>query len=165
MKLKVIIAGSRDFDSYELVKDKFLEFSEYIDSEFEIISGGARGADRLGEKLAKELGMSVQQFIPDWNGPKGKSAGHIRNAEMANVGDILLAFWDGESRGTEGMIDLANKKGLAVSVYTYVWIKTSETTGDGFQTNFTNFYKQLHVNGEPYGRKIAIKYDEYLGGD
>lgn len=86
-----------------------------------IVSGGARGTDTLGKRFANEMGSEITRFIPDWNG-FGKRAGYVRNAEMAKftVEDgnhgVLIAFWDGVSRGTKHMIDLANKHGLEVYV-------------------------------------------------
>ena len=89
-----------------------------------IISGGARGADTLGERFANEMGLEIFRFIPDWDG-LGKRAGYVRNAEMAkfavedgNYG-VLIAFWDGQSRGTKHMIDLAKRYGLEVHVVNY----------------------------------------------
>lgn len=89
-----------------------------------IISGGARGTDKLGEKFAEEYKLQVKQFIPDWDG-LGKKAGVVRNAEMARyaVADeskgMLIAFWDGVSKGTMHMIDLAKKHGLMVYLIKY----------------------------------------------
>jgi hypothetical protein len=117
MSIKIVIAGSRDFNSYDILKDKFLEFAGYYDfNSLEIVSGTARGADQLGEKLAEELGIKVARFPADWD-QFGKGAGYRRNAEMADYGDVLLAFWDGKSRGTRMMIELARKKGLLVQVF------------------------------------------------
>ncbi len=113
---KVIIAGSRGFDNYELLKnscDNILQYKPNV----EIVSGGARGADKLGEQYAKERKFSIKQFIPDWN--IGKSAGYLRNVEMAKYGDGLIAFWDGKSKGTGHMIDIANERGLLVRVITF----------------------------------------------
>lgn len=83
-----------------------------------------RGADTLGERFAKEFGLEVKRFIPDWDS-LGKRAGYVRNAEMAkySVEDgndgMLIAFWDGKSKGTKHMIDLANQYKLEVHVVNY----------------------------------------------
>ena len=76
-----------------------------------IISGHCRGADMLGEQLANKYSIPIKIFPADWD-KHGKAAGHIRNRQMAeyasdgdNIG-ILVAFWDGKSRGTKSMIDL-----------------------------------------------------------
>jgi uncharacterized protein YeaO (DUF488 family) len=112
--MRVIVAGGRDFNNYELVVktlDRLLPKNE----EVIIISGCANGADSLGEQYASDNGLLVERFPADWD-KHGKAAGPIRNAQMAEVGDKLIAFWDGESRGTKNMIDTATKKGLEVTV-------------------------------------------------
>lgn len=126
-ELRIVIAGSRDFNDYELLKREVLNIVKYDNRPkdyVKVISGGARGADTLGERFAKEFGLEVKRFIPDWDG-LGKRAGYVRNAEMAkfavkdgNYG-VLVAFWDSKSKGTKHMIDLANKHGLDVHVVNY----------------------------------------------
>jgi len=110
--MKVIIAGSRCIGNYETVKQAILDSGYEIT---EVVSGGARGVDRLGEQYAKEFGITIKQFIPDWDG-LGKKAGHVRNREMGDYSDALIALWDGESKGTSGMIDYAMKKNLKVFI-------------------------------------------------
>jgi hypothetical protein len=113
--IKVIIAGSRTFDDYDLLFEKCSQILEDYDSvAVEIVSGNARGADRLGERFAKEKGFALTLFPADWN-KFGKSAGYIRNKEMAEYADILIVFWDGVSKGTEHMIDLAGKYNLKIT--------------------------------------------------
>ena len=80
-----------------------------------IISGTARGADTLGEQYAREWGFKLQQFPADWKSC-GKTAGIIRNVQMADNADALIAFWDGKSRGTAHMINTAKKKRLPVRI-------------------------------------------------
>ena len=113
--MKVIIAGSREGFTIEDVRIAVLnrEFSGAIT---EVVSGAARGVDRLGEQWAKENDIPIKQFIPDWYG-LGKKAGYVRNREMGDYADALIALWDGESKGTKGMIEYAQKKGLKVYVY------------------------------------------------
>lgn len=114
--MKIIIAGSRDFDDYELLKEFCDSLCEnYLKNEIEIVSGRARGADRLGERYAKENNYSIKYFPANWD-KYGKSAGYRRNAEMAEYAYALIAFWDGKSKGTKHMIDLANKNKLNVSL-------------------------------------------------
>lgn len=84
----------------------------------EIVSGGARGADSLGEKFAREHGCKIKRFIPDWDG-LGKKAGFVRNWDMAKYADACVVFWDGKSKGTKHMIDLAKKEGLNLRVVEY----------------------------------------------
>ena len=115
--MKVIIAGSREFSDFQLLYTKCEEVLANA-NEVEIVSGTARGADKLGEHYASLKGYSVRQFPADWN-KHGKSAGYIRNKEMAEYADCLIAFWDGNSKGTKHMIDLAKERGLFVYIINY----------------------------------------------
>lgn len=83
-----------------------------------IVAGHASGADSLGEKLAVDHNLHCELHPADWE-RLGKAAGPIRNAEMADVSDALIAFWNGQSRGTKSMIELAKRKGLQVAVVRY----------------------------------------------
>jgi len=82
----------------------------------EVVSGGAKGVDRLGELWAQKRNIPITRFPAEWN-KYGKRAGYIRNKEMALYADALLAIWDGESKGTKHMIDSALEQGLWVCVY------------------------------------------------
>jgi len=111
--MKTIIAGSRN---YIKSIEAFVILDKIVPKETtEIVSGGAKGVDRIGEEWARKEGIPIKQFIPDWSG-LGKSAGYRRNVEMAEYADCLVAFWDGKSRGTKHMIDIAEKQGLPVTV-------------------------------------------------
>ena len=117
---RVIIAGTRYFNDYELLRtscNNLLSVKQRTHTVV-IISGTARGADQMGERYARERGYEIRQFPADWE-QYGKSAGHIRNAKMADNADALIAFWDGESKGTKNMIDNARRKGLEVRVIQY----------------------------------------------
>lgn len=116
----LIVAGSRDFHDYALAEDEIcnLIFDSANDDAViieSIMSGTARGADRLGERFAKEYGMELIKRPADWDA-YGRSAGYKRNARMASEADALIAFWDGKSRGTKNMIDLARKQGIPCKV-------------------------------------------------
>lgn len=122
--VKVIIAGSRNFYDYDKVEDTVVSFfmsRGILKENVEIISGGARGADKLGERLAISYGLKLSLFPAKWD-IYGKAAGMIRNKEMADYATkdsdkaILFAFWDGESHGTKGMIDIAKRCGMEVVV-------------------------------------------------
>lgn len=111
---RVIVAGTRTFADYALLEnklDRLLSGKENV----QIISGGAFGADALGEKYAKDRNLPLVVILADWNA-FGRSAGPIRNRKMAEQADALVAFWDGRSKGTKNMIDTANKLGLQVRV-------------------------------------------------
>jgi len=105
--MKLAIVGSRTFNDYELLKketDKLLEKYNIT----EIISGGAKGADSLAEKYAKEKKLKLTVFPAKWN-KYGKSAGFIRNNEIWEYADLGIAFWDGKSKGTQHSFKLAEK--------------------------------------------------------
>lgn len=117
---KVIIAGGREFSDYALLCescDKFL-CQKHQTHDIVVISGTARGADTLGERYAHERGYAVEKYPADWN-RDGKAAGPIRNAQMAKVADTLIAFWDGQSKGTANMIDQAKTRGLSIKIVKY----------------------------------------------
>ena len=113
--MRVIVAGSRDFSDWEYVEEKLYSTFENrpVDT---IVSGTAKGPDSHGIVWAEAEGITVMRFPADWEN-KGRGAGFIRNAEMAEYSDALIAFWDGESKGTKHMIDTALKGKLEVHVY------------------------------------------------
>jgi hypothetical protein len=120
--LKIIIAGGRDFKDYPLLRNKCdYHLTEFLESgtHIEIVSGRARGADKLGEKYAKERGFPIKYFPADWE-TYGKGAGPVRNGWMADYADMLIAFWDMESTGTSNMISQATNKNLIIRVEYYV---------------------------------------------
>ena len=103
--MKVVIAGSRSINSYDLV-ERTIQDSGYEVTE--VVSGRARGVDSLGEHWAERHDIPVKKFPADWD-KHGKAAGHIRNAEMAKYADAAILIWDGQSRGTKNMIDNMKK--------------------------------------------------------
>lgn len=115
---RVIIAGGRDFDDYQLLKSKMDGLLQNITDSITIVCGEAKGADSLGRRYAEERELQIQSFPANW-AEQGKAAGFIRNVEMAQNADVLVAFWDGESRGTKHMIETARKYGLQVRVIRY----------------------------------------------
>ena len=116
--MKIIIAGGRDFEDYNLLKEKCDKILSTINEEIIIVSGCAKGADLLGERYGNELGHQIIYFPANWR-LYGSGAGYVRNREMAEYADCLIAFWDGESRGTKNMIEEADKKGLKVRIINY----------------------------------------------
>ena len=108
--MKIIVAGSRvctTRNDYEKVKNELNKMTIT-----EIVSGGAVGADRLGEFYAQENNIKITRFLPDWS--VGRSAGPIRNRTMALYGDMLIVIWDGHSRGSQSMIRCANEQNLQI---------------------------------------------------
>lgn len=119
---RVIIAGGRDFNNYEGLAQVMDRLLVNVTDEIQIVCGMARGADRLGERYAKERGYSIRYFEADWD-EHGRAAGYIRNEEMAKNADALVAFWDGQSKGTRHMIETAQRYKLDVRVKRYTWRK------------------------------------------
>lgn len=107
--MKTIIAGSRNITS-----DKVLYVLDMTSGISEVISGGAKGPDAIGEEWAIKKGIPVKRFPADWN-KWGKSAGIRRNIEMLEYGDYLIAFWDGQSKGTKHIIETAPKYNVMVT--------------------------------------------------
>ena len=112
---KVIIAGGRDFESsvdvLNTIEGILCNKYNFGDGsgDIEMVTGTAKGADQIPYWYKEHYLIPIKEFPADWD-KHGKSAGHIRNAEMADYADALIAFWDGKSRGTKGMIDVAKKK-------------------------------------------------------
>lgn len=112
--MKIIVAGSRTFNDYHLLVEK-LDFFLKNQKDVTIISGTARGADKMGEDYAHQNNHKVEQYPAMWD-IYGKKAGYMRNEEMANVADGAVIFWDGESKGTKHMIDLCKKNKIKLRI-------------------------------------------------
>ena len=110
--MKTIIAGSRGLDDMSVLQAATAECGWRITC---VVSGTARGADRLGELWAHKRSLPVERYPADWT-THGKAAGYRRNELMAQNAEALIALWDGESRGTKHMIDIATRRGLKVYV-------------------------------------------------
>lgn len=117
--MKTIIAGSRTITNYDLV-EKAIQKSN-IDIT-EIVSGTASGVDSLGEQYAKKYNIPIKQFPADWN-TYGKRAGYLRNVEMAEYADACIIIWDGSSKGSKMMIDIARQHNLVLFIQKVKGIK------------------------------------------
>jgi len=116
---RIIVAGSRTFADYALLDRKLSHILQRLTpDDTVIVSGTARGADRLAEHWAGQHRFEVLRFPAQWN-VHGRRAGYVRNEQMLEVATGLVAFWDGQSRGTAHMIDIARKKGIKVVVVQY----------------------------------------------
>ncbi|WP_282055666.1 DUF2493 domain-containing protein [Maribacter luteus] len=114
--IKLIIAGGRDFNDYDMIKNEANKFiSELNPTAVIIVSGGAKGVDALGEKYARDNNFDIEIFKADWS-KYGRAAGPKRNKSMAQFASHLLAFWNGESKGTKSMISLAKRENLIIKV-------------------------------------------------
>lgn len=120
----LIIAGGRDFNSYEVLDESIkIKYPELCECDNLIVyCGTAKGADTIGEEWAKENEVKIKYFRPDWN-RLGKRAGIVRNKEMLEKATHLLCFWDGVSKGSKNMIEISIKKGIKVEVVLYKNIK------------------------------------------
>ena len=118
-KVKLIIAGGRDFTGYQQLRDAFAEFMErYENHEVAIICGMARGADLLGKRIAVLYDLPVIEMPANWD-TYGKAAGMIRNGEMAKIGSHLLLAWDGKSHGSANMLAQAQINNLEIKIVYY----------------------------------------------
>ena len=133
---RIIIAGGRNFSDYEMLRKEALSaiyrtFGKIDKNNVTIISGHAKGADSLGERFAKEFGLNTKIMPADWE-KYDKRTGYVRNEQMAlfakgcdeeddkiDIKGMLIAFWDGESRGTKHMIEIAKNKKMPVVVIKY----------------------------------------------
>jgi hypothetical protein len=115
-KFRVIIAGGRDFDDFRFLCKKCMKKLQNK-TDVTIVSGAAKGADQLGEKFANFMGYDIKRFPANWD--LGLVAGMLRNRDMAEYADALIAFWDGKSKGTKNMIEEAQKRNLQVAIYYY----------------------------------------------
>lgn len=119
-----LVVGSRSFNNYNYMCEKLNSLLQNK-KDIIIVSGGARGADSLAERYAKEHGYELKIFNADWN-TYGKSAGYRRNEEMhkfisapSGRDRVVVAFWDGSSKGTAHNFDLAVKYNNPIEVYRY----------------------------------------------
>lgn len=106
---KVAIIGSRNFSNIELFNSSIINiFKDNNIINPEIVSGGAIGADTFAKALAIKNNFKYTEFLPDWK-KFGKSAGPIRNRQIVEYSDLIIAFWDGQSRGTLSSIEFARE--------------------------------------------------------
>jgi hypothetical protein len=117
MSFNVVVAGGRDFCDARLMMVKLDKLFERVDDVC-IISGGARGADKLGERYALSKGYPYIIMPADWD-RYGKSAGYRRNQEMAERASACVVFWDGKSRGSKHMIDICEERDIPLRVVRY----------------------------------------------
>jgi hypothetical protein len=108
----IAIVGSRDFSNLELVR----KFVANMDERDIVVTGGARGVDTAAQATALDYGLTVRVIKPDWKRYK-RAAGMIRNEQIVEAADEVVAFWDGESRGTEDTINKARKAGKPVLIF------------------------------------------------
>jgi hypothetical protein len=109
---RVAIVGSRGYplmDSIDL-------FVQTLPPDTVVVSGGARGVDREAARAARRHGLSTMVFFADW-ATYGRRAGMVRNEQIVDHADQIVAFWDGQSPGTADTIRKARRKGLPVRIF------------------------------------------------
>lgn len=114
--MTLAIIGSCTFSDYDLLCRTMDQW--FPSGVTEVVSGGARGADRLGAQWAREQDIPVREFLPDWD-THGKRAGYLRNVDIVAAADVVLAFWDAVSKGTGHSLTLA-KKSKKTTLIVYV---------------------------------------------
>ena len=115
---RICVAGGRNFNDYKVLTVILTQYLSGATEKAAIVSGGAKGADALGERYAREHRMELHIYPAEWQ-TYGKRAGFIRNAAMAHIADELVAFWDGRSHGTRNMIEQMLHLGKPVAVFDY----------------------------------------------
>ena len=119
--LKIVIAGSRTITDYSALLTaltKAIQVNVIVPAHsFEIVSGGAQGVDTLARQYAHETGYPLIEMKPQYRGPNDRGAPLRRNEDIANYGDVLVAVWDGKSRGTNHIIEYMRKLGKPVYVH------------------------------------------------
>lgn len=119
--MKVIVAGGRDFTDADLMVREVhkLALAGHIKDDSSLVCGMARGADMTAYRVWRDIfDLPINKFPADWDA-EPRRAGFIRNTEMAKYADVLIAFWDGKSKGTKHMIDTMRQLGKPVYVINY----------------------------------------------
>ncbi len=107
--MKVAVIGSRQLHVYDLEK--------YLPKEVtELVSGGARGIDTCAREYAKQHGLTITEFLPDYEA-YGRVAPLKRNLQIIDYADLVLAFWDGHSRGTRYVIEHCRSQGKKIRIF------------------------------------------------
>lgn len=109
-KERVAIVGSRKYPDLEKVRAYVMALPTNV----VIVTGGAEGVDKMTEETARLRGLDVEIYLPDWS--QGKKAGPLRNQQIVANADRVVAFWNGQSRGTKNSIELAQKRGIPVEI-------------------------------------------------
>lgn len=115
--MKVLVCGGRDYSDREYLY-RVLNLTARELGAFTVVQGDCRGADRMAGDWAIKYGMKVEIFPANWD-VHGKAAGFIRNKEMIEVADRVIAFWDGQSRGTAHTIQLAQHRYIPTKIVKY----------------------------------------------
>ncbi len=110
---QIAVVGSRGFNNFILLN---AHLDKMLTPPFRIVTGGAAGADQMAQEYAKDKGQQVLVIYPDYKQHGGTKAPHIRNEQILDEAEGVIAFWDGESRGTRSVIEKAKEKGIRTVV-------------------------------------------------
>lgn len=113
-KKRIALIGSRELENKIQLRRAAKTFLLQYPN-IELVSGGAKGADQIAEELAEEMGLKITIFFPNYH-EHGKIAPLLRNCQIVNEADIILAIWDGKSKGTAHTLGLARQKGIPIYI-------------------------------------------------
>lgn len=111
--MKIAIIGSREAGNINLEQELINRLGIFTNDT--IISGGARGIDTLAAQVARKHGIRLLEFRPDY-ATYGRGATFVRNRQIVDEADVVIAFWNGTSRGTKYTIEYAKKKYVPVVI-------------------------------------------------
>ncbi len=107
--MRVAVVGSRGLCVEHL--------EDYLPTDTtEIISGGARGVDTSAREYALRHGLKLTEYLPEYS-RYGRAAPLKRNITILESADLVLAFWDGKSKGTKNVIDHCRKRNIPITVH------------------------------------------------
>ena len=119
-QIRLAIVGSREFNDYNTLENVIENICDENEFEIiEIVSGGARGADALGEQYANKYSIDKNIFYADWK-TYGKRAGFLRNVDIIKNCDVCVCFWNGQSHGTKHDIELCRQYNKTCYIYYYL---------------------------------------------
>lgn len=133
--MRLAIIGSRSFNDTKLLNETLKPYKDQITL---VVSGGAKGADQLGEYWARLHKIETLIFLPDWQ-LHGKKAGFIRNKQIIDNADCAIAFWDYRSPGTRHAIKLCEKQ---KKPYKIIGFETDEDNKPIIKTGILKFFKR-----------------------
>lgn len=110
--MRITIGGCRDYNNYSVFEKFVSECISEIESEnIIILSGHCSGVDAMAERYAMEKGYKLEIYPADWK-KYGRAAGPKRNKEMVQDSNVVIAFWDGKSKGTKSLVEFAKKNDM-----------------------------------------------------